>query len=87
MIDSSWHFIKNSPYEYELVFEDVNTPSSGFLFRTGYISSNLWEILKAEWYLSGSACRVELTDRQKRILDDIRVVSQKRLAAFAHEES
>ena len=86
-IDPSWHFEKNSPHEYELVLEDLDIPSSGFIFRTGYISSKLRDILHAEWYLSGSACHVELTDRQKRILEDIRFVSQKHLAAFTDQES
>lgn len=86
-IDASWHFKKNSLHEFELVFEDLNVPSSGFKYCTGYVSASLRDILNAEWYLSGSAFHVELTDRQKMILDDIRVVSQKRLSAFVDQQA
>lgn len=63
MLNPSWHFQKFSSDQFELVFEDLEYPSSGFLYETGYVSSNLLDILKAEWYLNGCACHFELTDR------------------------
>ena len=85
MIEPSWHSVKNSPNEYELVFEDLDVPSSGFIYRTGYKSSSLRNILMAEWYLIGSAFPLELTERQVFLLEDIRFVSQKQLAAFIEQ--
>lgn len=87
MIDASWHVARNFVNEFELVLEDLNVPSSGFLFRTGYISRNFRDILYAVWYMSGYSCTPELTERQVKLLDDIKIVSQKRLAAFAAPQS
>lgn len=82
MICPSWHFNKNLPNEYELVFEDLDVSSSGFYYATGYRSANLRDILNAIWYLNGAAYCVELTKRQQLLLEDVRVVSQRKLAAF-----
>lgn len=82
MITPTWSFNKNAPNEYELIFEDLDVPSSGFCYYTGYRSANLRDILNAIWYLNGVAFCVELTKRQQLLLEDVRVVSQKELAAF-----
>lgn len=87
MIDASWHGAVNAPKEYELVLEDLNVPSSGFVFRTGYRSANYRDILYSIWYLNGYSYTPELTERQVKLLDDIKIVSQKRLAAFADQHA
>lgn len=81
-VKATWFSWKFAPGHYELIYGDLNVPSSGFFYRPGYRSDNMRDILHAVWFLSGSAFHVELTQRQQLILEDIKNVSQREAAAF-----
>lgn len=86
MSSIEWSFQKSGT-SYELILVEYTCPGWKVIFESGYISQNLRDILEAEWYLAGSFYHPHLTDRQMRILDDIKIVSQKVIAAAADPDA
>lgn len=66
-----WHW-KKVANRYELTYEDLDFPSSGAVYHTGYFSGKLLDILQAGYYLKGSYWYPDLTERQIMLLDGIR---------------
>ena len=71
-----WSFDSLPGRQYELVLredEAMSSEKSGFeiIKRTGYVSSNLGDILKASWYLNGGF-KSDLDERKIQILNMFR---------------
>lgn len=77
-MSTRWTFLALPGHRFELVLveDNWNINFKHVLWSSGYISSNLGDILKAEWYLNYNRC-YGLDDRQIQILDRFKSVPQK----------
>lgn len=75
-----WHFEKQLN-KFELIYKDLDIPSTGVVIHTGYYSDKLLDILEAGYYLKGYYWHPHLTERQSKILDAINLEVMREVGA------